>query len=175
MRYYWLSMDKHWRYDVFDFPSFTMDRIVAAWPCSYDIKLALIFAMFFQHQEYLESISDSTLQQYMDMGKVWRCWYVYPPLLHEIASKSPDELHELCPELERENAFEARRSRPIVNHSITYNHEQTIWGLYHPSHMVMINKPKLGWFMIGITTLTNMFCWKIGKKTWTFTAVNLHG
>lgn len=57
--------------------------------------------------EYLESISDSTLQQYMDMGKVWQCWYVYPPLLHEIASKSPDELHELCPELERENAFEA--------------------------------------------------------------------
>ena len=66
-------------------------------------------------QEYLESISDSTLQQYMDMGKVWRCWYVYPPLLHELASKSPDELHELCPELERENAFEAvGRCRPIV-------------------------------------------------------------
>ena len=84
---------------------------------------------FEKPQEYLESISDATLLQYLDMGKVWRCWYVYPPLLHEIAAKSPDELHELCPELERENAFEARSREKggmkgpnvlnrIVNHSI---------------------------------------------------------
>lgn len=57
--------------------------------------------------EYLESIPDSTLQEYMDLSKVWRCWYVYPPLLHEIAAKPPDELYNVCPELDRENAFEA--------------------------------------------------------------------
>lgn len=58
--------------------------------------------------EYLESIPDSTLQEYMDLSKVWRCWYVYPPLLHEITAKSPDELYNVCPELDRENAFEAQ-------------------------------------------------------------------
>lgn len=58
--------------------------------------------------EYLESIPDSTLQEYMDLSKVWRCWYVYPPLLHEIAAKPPDELYNVCPELDRENAFEAQ-------------------------------------------------------------------
>eukprot|EP00438_Fugacium_kawagutii_P022000 Skav217028 [mRNA] locus=scaffold1803:338853:352289:- [translate_table: standard] len=58
--------------------------------------------------DYLESISDSTLQEYMDSSKAWRCWYVYPPLLHEIAPKSPDEqMEEVCPHLDRENAFEA--------------------------------------------------------------------
>ena len=57
--------------------------------------------------DYLESLSASTLQGYMDASKAWRCWYVYPPLLHEIPAESPDELHDVCPSLGEENAFEA--------------------------------------------------------------------
>lgn len=54
--------------------------------------------------EYLEGLSDSTLEDYMRASRRWRCWYVYPPVLHEIAEQR-DELRDVC-ENEDENAFE---------------------------------------------------------------------
>ncbi|CAE7782368.1 F8H [Symbiodinium sp. KB8] len=44
----------------------------------------------------------------MMRAREWRCWYVYPSLLHEVqVEKSRDELYTICPELDRENAYEA--------------------------------------------------------------------
>ncbi|CAK9011461.1 unnamed protein product [Durusdinium trenchii] len=57
--------------------------------------------------EYLKSLPDSTVQEYMDASKAWRCWYVYPPLLHEQSMAKSDELKEVCPGLDEENAFQA--------------------------------------------------------------------
>ncbi|CAE7706074.1 F8H, partial [Symbiodinium pilosum] len=54
------------------------------------------------------SLSEDILEEYMTRAREWRCWYVYPSLLHEVqVDKSKDELYTICPELDRENAYEA--------------------------------------------------------------------
>ncbi|OLQ11012.1 putative glucuronoxylan glucuronosyltransferase F8H [Symbiodinium microadriaticum] len=57
--------------------------------------------------DYLESLPEEVLEEYMMRAREWRCWYVYPSLLHEVqVEKSRDELYTICPELDRENAYE---------------------------------------------------------------------
>ena len=54
--------------------------------------------------EYLQELPESTIEQYMEASRRSRCWYVYPPLLHELPEQR-DELRDVCPD-EHENAFE---------------------------------------------------------------------
>ncbi|CAE7641986.1 tas [Symbiodinium sp. CCMP2592] len=57
--------------------------------------------------DYLESLPEEVLEEYMTRAREWRCWYVYPSLLHEVqVDKSRDELYTICPELDKENAYE---------------------------------------------------------------------
>eukprot|EP00933_Yihiella_yeosuensis_P025404 TRINITY_DN19738_c0_g2_i3.p1 TRINITY_DN19738_c0_g2~~TRINITY_DN19738_c0_g2_i3.p1 ORF type:complete len:588 (+),score=99.63 TRINITY_DN19738_c0_g2_i3:172-1764(+) len=58
--------------------------------------------------EYLASIPDDVLQAYMEASKRLRCWYVFPPLLHELeGGPEKDELYRICPKLQEDNAFVA--------------------------------------------------------------------
>lgn len=76
-----------------DVPSF-----VVKWPMA-DVSDRLI--------DYLGNIPDDVVQEYMDAGRSLRCWYVYPPILHELtAEQKNDELYRVCPELREKNAFE---------------------------------------------------------------------
>lgn len=57
--------------------------------------------------DFLRQLPDEVLEAYMDRSRQNRCWYVYPPLLHEIeADPEADELYRICPRLHEENAFE---------------------------------------------------------------------
>lgn len=75
-----------------DVPSFTIK-----WPMT-DVGDRLL--------EALQEQSDEVVETYMASGRRHRCWYVYPPLLHEQQfSDERDELYEVCPDLETDNAF----------------------------------------------------------------------
>lgn len=74
-----------------DVPSFTVK-----WPMT-DVGDRLL--------DTLRSQPDDVVEQYMSSARKNRCWYVYPPLLHELQLSGDDELYELCPEIEQENAF----------------------------------------------------------------------
>lgn len=55
---------------------------------------------------FLEEQSDEVVEALMAAGRLFRCWYVYPPLLHEQeTARDVDELARLCPQLDRQNAF----------------------------------------------------------------------
>ncbi|CAE8712010.1 unnamed protein product [Polarella glacialis] len=57
--------------------------------------------------EYLEALSDEVLEEYMEASRRSRCWYVFPPLLHELEQdEASDELLRICPTLKEENAFQ---------------------------------------------------------------------
>merc|ERR1712032_818431 len=55
---------------------------------------------------FIENLPDEVVELYMEWGRRYRCWYVYPPLLHEIElDPARDDLHEICPDLHDHNAF----------------------------------------------------------------------
>jgi hypothetical protein len=57
--------------------------------------------------DILAAQPDDVLQAYMDNAKQHRCWYVYPPLLHEVEEeREHDILYMICPSLSEENAFQ---------------------------------------------------------------------
>lgn len=57
---------------------------------------------------YLASLPDEVVEAYMESSRRLRCWYVYPPLLHEVDfDPEHDQLYKVCPNLAEENAFEA--------------------------------------------------------------------
>merc|ERR1712118_638366 len=55
------------------------------------------------------SRADSKMVEFlMERGRQARCWYVYPPKLHEVPhldDTTRDELYQVCPKLAQENAF----------------------------------------------------------------------
>merc|ERR1711972_7744 len=57
----------------------------------------------------LDFLNDQTLQvvdDYMRIGRQLRCWYVYPPLIHEVdTDPEGDALYHLCRRLREENAY----------------------------------------------------------------------
>lgn len=78
--------------DFIDLPSF-----VIKWPMtSVDDRLL----------KHLRSQSDDVVTKYMLRGQQLRCWYLYPPALHEIhGDPSNSELYKVCPKMNEENAF----------------------------------------------------------------------
>merc|ERR1711971_1359934 len=57
--------------------------------------------------QFLEGLPVQVLEEYMERGRRLRCWYVFPPLLHEVETEpESDELYKICPRLRTENAFE---------------------------------------------------------------------
>eukprot|EP00927_Polykrikos_kofoidii_P072226 TRINITY_DN68369_c0_g1_i1.p1 TRINITY_DN68369_c0_g1~~TRINITY_DN68369_c0_g1_i1.p1 ORF type:complete len:615 (+),score=103.34 TRINITY_DN68369_c0_g1_i1:191-2035(+) len=84
-----------------DLPSF-----VIKWPM-HDVGDKLL--------EALHGMPDDIVDRYMDAGRRLRCWYVYPPLLHELHdfgpsgqgfySRGDNPLRHICPSLDVENAF----------------------------------------------------------------------
>lgn len=75
-----------------------LSSFVVKWPME-DVGDRLI--------DYLESQPDDVIEEYMANSRRLRCWYVYPPLLHELTfDEADDELYKLCPNLRDENALE---------------------------------------------------------------------
>mmetsp|Transcript_106891 Transcript_106891/g.312504 ORF Transcript_106891/g.312504 Transcript_106891/m.312504 type:complete len:563 (-) Transcript_106891:57-1745(-) len=57
--------------------------------------------------DYLNKLPDSVLEAYMESSRRLRCWYVFPPILHEVdVDPEHDQLYKVCPDLADENAFE---------------------------------------------------------------------
>mmetsp|Transcript_144143 Transcript_144143/g.461480 ORF Transcript_144143/g.461480 Transcript_144143/m.461480 type:complete len:556 (+) Transcript_144143:63-1730(+) len=55
---------------------------------------------------FLAALPDQVLEDYMESSRRNRCWYVYPPRLHEVdMEERADELYRVCPNLHEENAF----------------------------------------------------------------------
>jgi len=79
--------------DFLNVPSF-----VIKWPME-DVGDSLL--------DFLNRQPLTVLEAYMKSSRQLRCWYVYPPLLHEIeADPDNDQLYKVCPNLRTENAFE---------------------------------------------------------------------
>lgn len=56
---------------------------------------------------FLTMLDDSVVETYMERIRQLRCWYVYPPILHEVElDHRSDGLRKICPHLQEENAFE---------------------------------------------------------------------
>merc|ERR1711907_357678 len=58
--------------------------------------------------DYLQEVPDDVVDAYMKAARDWRCWYVFPPLLHELHSgldPRQDDLRKVCPDLDNQNAF----------------------------------------------------------------------
>eukprot|EP00928_Gymnodinium_smaydae_P007364 TRINITY_DN12653_c0_g9_i1.p1 TRINITY_DN12653_c0_g9~~TRINITY_DN12653_c0_g9_i1.p1 ORF type:complete len:547 (+),score=71.90 TRINITY_DN12653_c0_g9_i1:81-1721(+) len=57
--------------------------------------------------ELLQMQPDHVVEEYMAKARSLRCWYIFPPLLHEVdADPNGEELKRLCPNIKSENAFE---------------------------------------------------------------------
>merc|ERR1712187_427111 len=96
-------LSDHWElpFEAFlDLPSF-----VIKWPM-HDVGTRLL--------DRLGELSDETVEGYMAAARAQRCWYVYPPLLHEVhaggggggvGGAATDLLRKICPKLEKQNAF----------------------------------------------------------------------
>lgn len=78
--------------EFLDVPSF-----VIKWPMT-DVGDRLL--------DTLRRQPDDVLEKYMASSREKRCWYIYPPLLHEVHLDSDhDELFKMCPRLSEENAY----------------------------------------------------------------------
>jgi len=56
--------------------------------------------------DLLEQTADSAIEDYMAWSRILRCWYVYPPLVHEVhLDPDTDDLLKFCPELGAANAY----------------------------------------------------------------------
>mmetsp|Transcript_10298 Transcript_10298/g.31034 ORF Transcript_10298/g.31034 Transcript_10298/m.31034 type:complete len:565 (-) Transcript_10298:21-1715(-) len=79
--------------DFLDVPSF-----VIKWPME-NVGNQLL--------DFLEQLPPSVVEAYMASSRKLRCWYAYPPQLHEVdVVPEYDELYKVCPDLPEENAFE---------------------------------------------------------------------
>jgi len=57
--------------------------------------------------KFLEEQPTDVLERYMEVARRERCWYVYPPILHEVdQAQESDVLYNICPNLKEENAFQ---------------------------------------------------------------------
>jgi len=78
-------------------------RSVIKWPM-HDVGDSLL--------EALRSVPDDVVEEFMANARSLRCWYVYPPLLHEVHDgagggvEDADVLQAICPGINERNAFQ---------------------------------------------------------------------
>lgn len=90
-------LSDHWELPFEQFLDVT--SFVIKWPMS-DVGNRMM--------EHLAAVPTAVAEAYMAKARQNRCWYVYPPLLHEVDVPFHfDELYKLCPSLREVNAFTA--------------------------------------------------------------------